>query len=294
MVPQDFPRQVTILGVGLLGGSIGLALRSAAPGCRIIGYGHRRQSLDKAREIGAVDAIELDPAAAVAGSDLVVLCTPVGSFEQILRRIAPALAPGALVTDVGSTKRSVVRSAESILLHEGVEFVGSHPIAGSEKRGVDFSRADLFSNQLCIVTPTAKTSREALRHIEQFWTLLGMRIARLSPRDHDRLLADVSHLPHLLAAALVAMQEETALDLCGKGFLDATRIAGGDGGLWRDILLDNADNLKAGLRRLRSQLSAVERMLNAKSGDALRDWLNAAAQRRQKLLEQKLREINPD
>ena len=293
MVPQDFPRQVTILGVGLLGGSIGLALRSAAPGCRIVGYGHRRQSLDKAREIGAVDAVELDPAAAVAGSDLIVLCTPVATFEQLLGQIAPALTLGALVTDVGSTKRSVVRSAES-RLPQVVEFVGSHPIAGSEKRGVDFSRADLFSNQLCILTPTAKTSREALRHIEQFWTLLGMRIARLSPRDHDRLLADVSHLPHLLAAALVAMQKDAALDLCGKGFLDTTRIAGGDGGLWRDILLDNADNLKAGLRRLRSQLSAVERMLNAKSGDALRDWLNAAAQRRQKLLEQKLREINPD
>jgi len=293
MVPQDFPRQVTILGVGLLGGSIGLALRSAAPGCRIVGYGHRRQSLDKAREIGLVDAAELDPAAAVAGSDLVVLCTPVATFEQLLGHIAPALSPQALVTDVGSTKRSVVRSAES-LLPKTVESVGSHPIAGSEKRGVDFSRADLFSNQLCILTPTAKTSREALRHIEQFWTLLGMRIARLSPRDHDRLLADVSHLPHLLAAALVAMQKDAALDLCGKGFLDTTRIAGGDGGLWRDILLDNADNLRAGLARLRSQLSAVEKMLNAKSGDALRDWLDAAADRRQRLLEKKLKEINPD
>jgi prephenate dehydrogenase len=288
-----FPHQVTILGVGLLGGSIGLALRSAAPGCRIVGFGHRRQSLDKAREIGAVDAFELDPTAAVGGSDLVVLCTPVATFEQLLGRIAPALSPQAVVTDVGSTKRSVVRAAESCL-GESIEFVGSHPIAGSEKRGVDFSRADLFANQLCIVTPTAKTSPAALNRIEQFWQMLGMRVARLSPAVHDRLLADVSHLPHLLAAALVAMQDDAGLDLCGKGFLDTTRIAGGDGGLWRDILLDNADNVKAGLRRLRRELASVEKLLNAKSGDSLRQWLDAAAARRQKLLEKKLREINPD
>jgi prephenate dehydrogenase len=288
-----FPRQLTILGVGLLGGSIGLALRSAAPNCRIIGYGHRRQTLDKALEIGAVDAVELDPAAAVGGSDLVILCTPVGTFESLLKQIGPSLSAGTLVTDVGSTKRSVVRLAESIL-PKGVDFVASHPIAGSEKRGVEFSRADLFSNQLCILTPTPRTKPQAIEKIEKFWQSLGMRTARINPEDHDRLLADVSHLPHLVAAALVAMQDDPGLDLCGKGFLDTTRIAGGDGGLWRDIFLDNADNLKAGLRRLQSQLAVVEVMLDSKSKDALRDWLDAAAQRRQNVLEKKLREINPD
>lgn len=282
---------MTILGVGLLGGSIGLAVRSAAPRCRIVGFGQRRAALDRAVEIGAIDRFELDAAASVAGSDLVVLCTPVGLFESILAQIAPALSPGTLVTDVGSTKRSVARLGES-RLPKGVEFVASHPIAGSEKRGVEFSRADLFHNQLCIVTPTPRTNPDAVDRIEQFWRLLGMRTTRLSPDDHDRLLADVSHLPHLLAAALVAMQEDAGLDLCGKGFLDTTRIAGGDGALWRDIFLDNADNLKADLRRLRDQLTAVEKMLDAKSGDALRDWLNAAAARRQKLLEKKLREMD--
>jgi prephenate dehydrogenase len=288
-----FPRQLTILGVGLLGGSIGLALRSAAPTSRIIGFGHRRQTLDKALEIGAIDVAELDPAVAVAGSDLVILCTPVGIFESLLKQISPSLSAGALVTDVGSTKRSVVRLAESIL-PRGVDFVASHPIAGSEKRGVEFSRADLFSNQLCILTPTDRTKPPALEKIEKFWQSLGMRTARINAEDHDRLLADVSHLPHLLAAALVAMQEDAGLDLCGKGFLDTTRIAGGDGGLWRDILLDNADNLKAGLKRLQSQLAIAELMLDSQSKDALRDWLDAAANRRQKVLEKKLREINPD
>ncbi|HEX4054354.1 MAG TPA: prephenate dehydrogenase/arogenate dehydrogenase family protein [Tepidisphaeraceae bacterium] len=287
------PRQLTILGVGLLGGSIGLAVRSAAPQCRIVGFGQRRAGLDHAVEIGAIDRFELDAAASVAGSDLVILCTPVGLFESILAQIGPALAPGALVTDVGSTKRSIARLGESHL-PKGVEFVASHPMAGSEKRGVEFSRADLFQNQLCIVTPTPAAHPDAVDRIEQFWRLLGMRTTRLSPDDHDRLLADVSHLPHLLAAALVAMQEDAGLDLSGKGFLDTTRIAGGDGALWRDIFLDNADNLKAGLRRLRDELATVEKMLDAKSADALRDWLNAAAARRQKLLEKKLREIGPD
>jgi prephenate dehydrogenase len=288
-----FPRQLTILGVGLLGGSIGLALRSATPKCRIIGYGHRRQTLDKAMEIGAIDGVEMDAAAAVAGSDLVILCTPVGIFEGLLKQIGPSLSAGAMVTDVGSTKRSVVRMAEAIL-PKGVEFVASHPIAGSEKRGVEFSRADLFSNQLCILTPTRGTKAQAIEKMEKFWQSLGMRTARISAEDHDRVLADVSHLPHLLAAALVAMQDEASLDLCGKGFLDTTRIAGGDGGLWRDIFLDNADNLKAGLRRLQSQLAIAELMLDSQSKDALRDWLDAAARRREKVLEKKLREINSD
>jgi prephenate dehydrogenase len=277
----------------LLGGSIGLAVRSVLPDCEIVGFGHRRESLERAIEIGAIDRFAMDAGASVAGSDLVILCTPVGLFGEILGKISPSLSAGALVTDVGSTKRSVVRLAES-RLPEGAQFVGSHPIAGSEKRGVEFSRADLFHGQLCIVTPTGKTDPGALDRMEGVWRLLGMRTARLSPEEHDRILADVSHLPHLVAAALVAMQDDAGLDFCGKGFLDTTRIAGGDGGLWRDIFLDNTDSLKAGLRRLRDEISKVEKMLDGKSGDALSDWLNAAADRRTKLLEKKLREINPD
>jgi prephenate dehydrogenase len=288
-----FPRHLTIMGVGLLGGSIGLAMRSVAPTCRIIGYGHRRESLAKALEIGAIDTIETDPTEAVKDADLVILCTPVGTFEELLGKIRGALSARAIVTDVGSTKRTVVRLGES-LLPKTVHFVGSHPIAGSEKRGVEFSRADLFTNQLCILTPTPQTHSGALERIDEFWQSLGMRIERLSAEDHDRLLADVSHLPHLLAAALVAMQVDAGLELSGKGFLDTTRIAGGDGGLWRDIFLDNADNLKSGIERLKSQLEGVEKMLDGKNADQLRNWLDAAAKRRQELLERKLREINPD
>jgi prephenate dehydrogenase len=288
-----WPRQLTILGVGLLGGSIGLALRSLRPQCRIVGCGHRQSTLDRAIEVGAIDAGTTDPAAAVAGSDLVILCTPVGLFDSILKTIAGALAAGCVVTDVGSTKRSVVRLAESIL-PDSVDFAASHPMAGSEKRGVEFARADLFRNALCILTPSAKTRPTALQQVDDFWRLLGMRTIRLSPQEHDRRLSDVSHLPHVLAAALIAMQEDSSLNLCGQGFLDTTRIAGGDGALWRDILLDNADNLRQSLHNLQAQLSSVLSMLDSQHTDELRTWLDRAAQRREQLLERKLREIRPD
>jgi prephenate dehydrogenase len=286
-------RQLSILGVGLLGGSLGLACRALSSTCRIVGYGHRRSTLDTAEEVGAIDQGFDNLADAVRGAELVILCTPVGRFQQILREMAGHLAPGTIVTDVGSTKRSVVRVARK-LLPRHVRFVGSHPMAGSEKRGVEFARADLFQNAVCITTPTQDTDRGALGDVEAFWGSLGMRTTRLSPVEHDRVLADVSHLPHVLAAALVSMQLDRALPLAGKGFLDTTRIAGGDGALWRDILLDNRDNLRRSIGRLRKQLDRLAALLEPDNADALVAYLNAAASRRADLLRQKLAEVTPD
>ena len=215
-----------------------------------------------------------------------ILATPVGLFENLLREIAPALSDGAIVTDVGSTKRSIVAAAEAILPKKA-RFVGSHPMAGSEKRGVEFARADLFDNATCLLTPTAHTDPQATRFVEQFWVELGMKTVRLSPVDHDQRLADISHLPHALAAALVLMQEEAALSLCGKGFLDTTRIAGGDGGLWRDIFLDNADNLRDGIDRLTDTLTHLKRLLDENDAVGIESWLNQAARRRDNLLKRK-------
>lgn len=285
--------RVSILGVGLLGGSVGMAVRSRLSSCKIAGYGHRSSTLEKAIEFGAIDEAYATAAEAVRGADLIVVCTPVGLLGEMLRQIGPGLMPGAVVTDVGSTKRSVVAAGEADL-PAGAHFVGSHPMAGSEKRGVEFARTDLFENATCIVTPTARTDPGALAMVEEFWRLLGMRTTRLSPEEHDRLLADVSHLPHAVAAALVAMQADAALPLAGKGFLDTTRIAGGDGGLWRDILHDNADNLRLSLARLRAELDHLLSLLEKGQADALETWLNAAAARREALLQQKLREVTPD
>jgi prephenate dehydrogenase len=285
------PKRVAIFGVGLLGGSIGLALRSIAPDCRIVGYGHRLATLEQAREMTAIDELTQDPAAAARGADLLILCTPVGIFSDLLRQIAPAVGKDAIVTDVGSTKRSVVRAGEESLLPNRGTFVGSHPMAGSEKRGVEFARADLFQGATCIVTPAAKTPADAVEKIESFWKLLGMKLVRLSPDDHDRLVCDISHLPHVIAAALVAMQSDDALPLAGKGFLDTTRVAGGDGGLWRDILQDNRDNVADSLRRMREKLDELLKLLDPSQRDRLSEWLDRAAARRAKLLAEKLREL---
>ncbi|HEV2294017.1 MAG TPA: prephenate dehydrogenase [Tepidisphaeraceae bacterium] len=287
------PKRLSIIGVGLLGGSIGLASKSAAMPCPIVGYGHRRTTLDKALASGAIDEAAESAADAVEGADLVILCTPVGLFWQILSEIAPALAKGALVTDVGSTKRSVVHDAAQ-LLPQHARFVGSHPMAGSEKRGIDFARADLFTGARCILTPDTSTDPDALAAVESFWRALGMRTTTLSPDDHDRLVCDISHLPHAVAAALVTMQDDTALPLAGKGFLDATRIAGGDAGLWRDIFLDNRDNLAASVGRCRDTLDALLGLLDETRGEELAKWLDAAAARRAVLLAEKLKEMNPD
>lgn len=273
------PSRLSIIGVGLLGGSIGLAVKNELKSCKITGYGHRKSTLDQALHLGAIDSAVESAPEAVAGADLVLLCTPVGLFGEILRSIGPALAPGAIVTDVGSTKRSVVRLAQEIL-PSGAHFVGSHPMAGSEKRGVEFAKADLFKNALCITTPTARTDLAAVRTVESFWQTLGMRVTRLTPDDHDRLLADVSHLPHALAAALTMLQPDQALPLAGKGFLDTTRIAAGDPGLWRDIFIDNSDNLRDGLRRLRGQIERFEAMLSPEQSTQLHQWLESAAKKR--------------
>jgi len=287
------PKRLSIIGVGLLGGSIGLAVKSAAIGCRVVGYGHRRSTLDKALASGAIDEAAATPADAVSGADLVILCTPVGLFRQNLTDIAPALAKGAIVTDVGSTKRAVVEAAREIL-PEHVHFVGSHPMAGSEKRGVEFARADLFRGARCILTPGPSTDADALEAVDRFWQALGMSTTTLSPEDHDRLVCEISHLPHALAASLVTMQVDAALPLAGKGFLDATRIAGGDGALWRDIFLDNRDNLAAAIKDFRGTLDEFLKLLDPARADDLAKWLDAAAARRAALLAEKLKEMNPD
>jgi prephenate dehydrogenase len=286
------PTRLSILGVGLLGGSIGLAVKAAGMPCHVVGYGHRKSTLDRALEVGAIDESATSSKAAVKGADLIILCTPVGLFEQLLAEIAPEISTGAIVTDVGSTKRSIVKLGEK-LVPRSAHFIGSHPMAGSEKRGVEFARADLFQGARCILTPTQSSPSKVVEQVEAFWLKLGMTTTRMSPQEHDRLVCDISHLPHAVAAALISLQHEAALPLAGKGFLDSTRIASGDGTLWRDILSDNADNLADSIARFRGQLDEVLKLLAPDKREELARWLDAAAARRAKLLAEKLHELEP-
>ena len=265
--------RIAIIGVGLLGGSIGLALRAAGFTGRRVGIGRRVSSLEKALAYDAVDEVTCDVAEGVTNADLVILGTPIGMFEPLLREMAPALSPNTLVTDVASTKMEVVRLT-SKLLPKTVHFVGSHPMAGSEKTGVEYARADLFEDALCLLTPTKATPAEKVRPFEWFWRRLGGRTMILSPQKHDRLLARISHLPHAVAAALVNIaRSQQAIELAGPGFGDSTRIASGDPAMWTDIFRTNADSLVESIDLLIAELQQLRGRLSKNDARAIEKWL---------------------
>ncbi len=241
-------RKITIIGVGLLGGSIGLAVRRRRLAGEIAGFVRRAGNSKDCEKAGAVDYATTDLLAAVFNSDLVILCTPLAQMRSLTEQMLPALKRGALVTDVGSVKAGVVRELESVIAKAGAHFVGSHPMAGGEKTGVLAARADLFENAVCIVTPTKKSNAAAVRKVEQFWKSLGARTLRLSAGEHDLLVSRTSHLPHLVAATLAGLvldpkQPKAQAGLCATGFRDTTRIASGSPEMWRDIALANRKNI---------------------------------------------------
>jgi len=267
--------KVAIIGVGLLGGSIGLALRAAGFSGQRVGIGRRASSLRKALDCDAVDEVTQDVAKGVGDAQLVVLCTPIGHFETLLRQLGPALSPGTYVTDVASTKTTVVQIAHR-LLPKTVRFVGSHPMAGSEKMGVEFARADLFERALCVLTPTPRTDPSTIRWMRSFWETLGAHTATVTPKQHDILLARVSHLPHAVATALVQLSlRGSAIDFAGPGFADVTRIASGDPNMWTDIFRTNRKAMMQGIDQLITELTKLRGRLERDDEKAIHDWLEA-------------------
>ncbi len=274
--------RATIIGVGLLGGSLGLALREGKLAGRIVGVGHRQASIDLALRMGAIDEGTLDPVAGVEGADLVVLATAITLITEIGRKVAPALRKGALVTDVGSTKSDIVRELESAM-PAGVHFIGAHPIAGSEKRGVDAATAGLFRGATCVVTPTKRSDPAAARRLAEFWTSVGARVVTLSPEDHDAILARTSHLPHVVAAALAAGLESSDAAFAGTGFRDTTRIASGDVGIWCDIVLTNRDAILSSLDSFSGRLEEFRKAVESNDREKLAKLLSDAKSRRDAL-----------
>jgi prephenate dehydrogenase len=279
--------KITIIGVGLLGGSIGLAVKRrklVSPG-GVAGFVRRTASLKDCEQAGAVDFATTDLLAAVWDADLVVLCTPLAQMRSRVREMLPALKRGALVTDVGSAKASVVRELEPLVARAGAHFVGSHPMAGAEKTGVGAASADLFAHAICVVTPTKKSNPTAVRKVEQFWKALGARTLRLAPEQHDLLVSRSSHLPHVLAATLAGYVLKPAhpkhqAALCANGFRDTTRIASGSPEMWRDIALANRKNLAKALAGFTADLHQFQKWLARADDTAVTRFFETAKTRR--------------
>ena len=278
-------RKVTIIGVGLLGGSIGLAVKRRRLAREVTGFVRRTASLKDCEQAGAVDCATTDLLAAVSNADLVILCIPISQMRSRVVEMLPALKRGAIVTDVGSVKAGVVREVCGPVRRAGAHFIGSHPMAGGEEAGVHAAKADLFLEAICVVTPTKNSNPTALRKVEQFWKLLGGRILRLTPQLHDKLVSRSSHLPHIVAATLVnsvldPARSPTLAQLCANGFRDTTRIASGSPEMWRDIALANRKNLSQAVGAFISELQGFQRALNQADAKAILRFLETAKERR--------------
>ena len=276
--------RMTIAGVGLIGGSLAAAAREAGLVGEILGFGRTAANLETARARGLIDRIVTDDAAAAA-ADVIVLAAPVRTCATLAARFAPHATSTAIVTDVGSVKGTLVEALEASW-RDAARVVGAHPIAGSEASGAAAAKADLFRGRLCILTPTARTGPDALRTIRTLWEGVGARVEEMSPAAHDAILARVSHVPHVLAYALVrAVADGRAdgrrlLDYAGSGFLDATRIAASPAEVWRDIALANRAAIEDALGELRIALDDLAALIAAEDGAGLEQALDAAARAR--------------
>jgi prephenate dehydrogenase len=274
--------------MGLLGGSVTLAVLRSFSGVRAIGYSHRSATRRKARRLEVASKIADDIKESVSCADLVVLATPICTFDEIFAKIADALAKGCIVTDVGSTKVMPHRWA-SRRLPATVRYVGSHPIAGSEQRGVDFARDDLFEQASCILTATKKTNRAAVQTLKRFWTRLGCSVRLMGPDEHDRVFANISHLPHVVAAALINANSSETLKFAGKGFVDTSRIASGPANIWADVLLTNAGNTIRGIDRIVAELEKVKKAIESGNKRQVEHLLEAARGKRETLMKYKMK-----
>jgi len=281
--------RLTIIGVGLIGGSLALALKQAGAVGEVIGCGRGKPNLLKALELGIIDSYSRDPLEAVKGADVVFLATPVKTLASVTLRCLPGLKPGAIITDGGSVKGDVVSSIEP-LLPEGIYFVPGHPIAGTENSGAEAAFSSLYNGKRCILTPTENTDSQALELIKQMWIAAGSDVVQMSLEKHDKILAAISHLPHMVAYTLVNAvgsydhYEENILEYSAGGFRDFTRIASSDPTMWRDIAETNRDALLEMMEQFEVFFAELKADIVAGSGDKLFEFFQRSKQLRDAIL----------
>lgn len=281
-------RQITVVGLGLLGGSITLTVLRTFAGVKTVGYSHRNVTRRKARQLAVATEIADDIRTSVSSADLVILATPICTFEEIFGEIRDALPSGCIVTDVGSTKVLPHQWAAK-KLPGTVHYVGSHPIAGSEQRGIEFARDDLFEGMVCILTTTKKTNPQAVQTLKQFWSGLGCSIKLMGPAEHDRILGNVSHLPHIMAAALVNASNIKELAFAGKGFMDTSRIASSPANIWADVLATNGNNVTKSIAKITAELGKLKKAIKNRNKKQIEKLLEAARNKRNALINYKMK-----
>lgn len=277
--------QLGLIGCGLMGGSFALALKKAGLVKRVVGYSKSPSTTDRARQLGVIDVEAPSALLAVAGADIVLVAVPVAATEATLKAIKHLVTPQMLIMDVGSTKADVVQAARRALRDQVGSFVPAHPITGREVAGVEHADAELYYGRQVILTPTERTLTAQLLQAQEVWQAIGCRVSSMSPESHDSAFAAVSHLPHLLAFAMMNAltgqpEGDDYLSLAGPGFRDFTRIAAGEPKMWRDIMLANRDELLAQSKLFHQALAQLEQAISSGNAQALEDMLTLASETR--------------
>ena len=277
--------QLGLIGCGLMGGSFALALKKAGLVKRVVGYSKSPSTTDRARQLGVIDVEAPSALLAVAGADIVLVAVPVAAPEATLKAIKHLVTPQMLIMDVGSTKADVVQAARRALRDQVGSFVPAHPITGREVAGVEHADAELYYGRQVILTPTERTLTAQLLQAQEVWQAIGCRVSSMSPESHDSAFAAVSHLPHLLAFAMMNTltgqpEGDDYLSLAGPGFRDFTRIAAGEPKMWRDIMLANRDELLAQSKLFQQALAQLEQAISSGNAQALEDMLTLASETR--------------
>lgn len=278
--------QVTIVGPGLLGGSIGMGLKEKGMADEIWAYLRDEKKRKICANTTWCDRTVVDLQESVQQSDLVVLCTPVETILDQLPKLSKWVNPGCLVTDVGSLKKEICECGQKWFNNQSSFFVGSHPMTGSEKEGIQFASPEILKNKNCILTPTGDWNSAPCQRVTKMWQKLGMQVTKMTPETHDEIVGWISHLPHIVASSLINIlrnKEENWMNLCGNGLKDTTRIASGNPEMWKQIILGNKDNIIAGLEHMVEELNGIKRLLETNNRDKIMTALDSAKKVRDRL-----------